>query len=56
MLSSWVYSESNDGLVGRCSSHFGDVIYDRYRHNHLDEVNQLFGFTNWWESVQMPRR
>jgi triacylglycerol lipase len=39
------YEEANDGLVGRCSSHLGTVIRDDYKMNHLDEVNQLFGFT-----------
>jgi triacylglycerol lipase len=43
-VSSLVYGEDNDGLVGKCSSHFGKVIRDDYRMNHLDEVNQLFGF------------
>lgn len=42
-VSSLVYKESNDGLVGRCSAHFGKVLRDDYRMNHLDEVNQLFG-------------
>ena len=42
-VASLVYKESNDGLVGRCSSHFGKVLRDDYRMNHLDEVNQLFG-------------
>lgn len=32
-----------DGLVERCSSHFGKVIRDDYRHNHLDLVNGLWG-------------
>jgi len=36
----------NDGLVGRCSSHFGQVIRDDYNMNHLDEVNQLFGLVD----------
>jgi len=45
-LSSLVYSGSNDGLVGTCSSHFGTVIRDDYSLNHLDEVNQLLGFTS----------
>jgi triacylglycerol lipase len=36
-------SESNDGLVGQCSSHFGKVIRDDYPHNHADAINQLFG-------------
>jgi triacylglycerol lipase len=33
----------NDGLVGRCSSHWGQVLRDDYPWNHLDEVNQAFG-------------
>lgn len=33
----------SDGLVGRCASHFGKVIKDDYYHNHLDEVNLMFG-------------
>lgn len=44
-LSSLVYGGDNDGLVGRCSSHFGTVIRDDYWMNHLDEVNQLVGLT-----------
>ncbi|RKH73201.1 lipase family alpha/beta hydrolase [Corallococcus aberystwythensis] len=44
-LSSFFYSASNDGLVGRCSSHFGTVIRDNYDMNHLDEVNQVLGLT-----------
>ena len=35
--------EQNDGLVGRCSSHWGKVLRDDYPWNHLDEVNQAFG-------------
>jgi triacylglycerol lipase len=35
--------EQNDGLVGRCSSHWGKVLRDNYPWNHLDEVNQGFG-------------
>lgn len=42
--------EANDGLVGRCSSHLGKVIRDDYRMNHLDEVNQTFGLTSWFET------
>ncbi|ARU58438.1 lipase [Oleiphilus messinensis] len=40
----------NDGLVGRCSSHLGQVIRDTYRMNHLDEVNQVLGLTYWLET------
>jgi triacylglycerol lipase len=35
--------EQNDGLVGRCSSHWGKVIRDDYGWNHIDEVNHVFG-------------
>jgi triacylglycerol lipase len=49
-LTSLVYSEASDGLVGRCSAHFGKVIRDDFRMNHLDEVNQLFGLTSVFES------
>ena len=45
-LSSLLYSEDNDGLVGECSSHLGQVIRDDYRLNHLDEVNQAFGLVH----------
>ncbi|MFS8070390.1 MAG: lipase family alpha/beta hydrolase [Byssovorax sp.] len=44
-VSSLIYGENNDGLVGKCSSHLGTVIRDDYTMNHLDEVNQLFGLT-----------
>ncbi len=46
---SLVYPEANDGLVGRCSSHFGDVIRDDYFQNHIDEVNLLFGLVSPFE-------
>ena len=36
-------SEQNDGLVSRCSSHWGTVLKDNCAWNHLDEVNQGFG-------------
>ena len=49
-LTSLFYSESNDGLVGRCSSHLGDVIRDNYFQNHLDEVNQVFGLVSIFTS------
>ncbi|MDO8329431.1 MAG: triacylglycerol lipase [Fluviicoccus sp.] len=35
--------EANDGLVGRCSSHFGQVLRDNYPWNHGDAINQMFG-------------
>jgi triacylglycerol lipase len=49
-LTSLFYGEANDGLVGRCSSHLGDVIRDNYFQNHLDEVNQTLGLVSIFES------
>lgn len=40
----------NDGLVDRCSSHFGRVLRDDYWMNHLDEVNQILGLTSLFET------
>jgi triacylglycerol lipase len=40
----------NDGAVSSCSSHLGRVIRDDYGMNHLDEVNQLVGITNLFET------
>jgi triacylglycerol lipase len=40
--------EANDGLVSRCSSHWGTVLRDDYGWNHLDEVNQAFGLRNFF--------
>ena len=39
----------NDGMVGRCSSHFGKVVRDNYFMNHTDEVN-LFGLVSIFET------
>ena len=36
-------TEPNDGLVSRCSSHWGKVLKDNYAWNHLDEINQVLG-------------
>ncbi|HEX2485331.1 MAG TPA: lipase, partial [Myxococcota bacterium] len=49
-LTSLFYPEANDGLVGRCSSHLGDVIRDNYFQNHLDEVNHVIGLVSIFES------
>lgn len=43
-------AEANDGLVGRCASHWGTVLRDDYGWNHLDEVNQMLGLTSWFAS------
>lgn len=45
-LTKLLFDEPSNGLVGRCSSHFGQVIRDDYAMDHLDEVNQLFGIVN----------
>jgi triacylglycerol lipase len=47
---SLLFDESNDGLVEVCSAHFGDVLRDDYRMNHLDEVNQMLGLTALFET------
>ncbi|WP_071872658.1 triacylglycerol lipase [Atopomonas hussainii] len=47
---SLTFNEPNDGLVGRCSSHLGQVIRDNYNMNHLDEVNQTLGLTSLFET------
>ena len=49
-VSALFYDEANDGLVERCSSHFGQVVRDNYFHNHLDEVNQILGLVSIFES------
>lgn len=40
----------NDGLVGRCASHFGKVLRDNYFMNHIDEVNLMFGLVSVFET------
>lgn len=40
----------NDGLVERCSNHFGKIIRDNYFMNHLDEVNQALGLHSLFET------
>jgi len=42
--------EKNDGLVGSCSSRLGHVIRDDYGMNHMDEVNQVAGLVNLFET------
>lgn len=43
MLATYFYGAPNDGLVGKCSAHFGQVLRDDYFWNHLDQVNMTFG-------------
>ena len=49
-IMSLLYDEANDGLVEVCGSHFGDVLKDSYRMNHLDEVNQMLGLVALFET------
>jgi triacylglycerol lipase len=49
-VASIVATEDTDGLVGRCSAHFGTVLRDDYRMNHIDEVNQVAGLVSIFES------
>jgi triacylglycerol lipase len=37
--------DDNDGLVGRCASHLGEVVRDDLPLNHFHLVRQLMGFT-----------
>lgn len=37
------FGAPNDGVVGQCSSHWGEVLRDDYYWNHFDSVNQTFG-------------
>jgi len=49
-ISRFLYDEANDGLVEVCGSHFGDVLRDNYKMNHLDEVNQMLGLVALFET------
>ncbi|MFD0323204.1 esterase/lipase family protein [Lysobacter gummosus] len=40
----------NDGIVGQCSSHWGEVLRDDYLWNHFDSVNQTFGLRSVFSS------
>ncbi len=44
------FNEPNDGLVGACSTHLGQVIRDDYKMNHLDEINGLLGIHHLFET------
>lgn len=49
-LTSLAFSEANDGITGRCSSHFGKVLKDNYTMNHLDINNQVLGLVSLFET------
>jgi len=42
--------EESDGVVAKCSQHWGEVITDSYSMNHLDATNMLFGLHNLLET------
>lgn len=42
--------EANDGLVSRCSNHWGQVLRDNYGWNHIDEINHVFGLRGLFSS------
>ncbi len=42
--------EKTDGVVAKCSQHWGQNIRDDYRMNHLDATNMLFGLHNLLET------
>lgn len=44
-----VFGEANDGMVSACSSRLGRHLGD-FRQNHLDQVNQLVGLTDWFST------
>lgn len=47
--------ERNDGLVGECATKLGRVISTRYRMNHVDAHNHLFGIRGWTNPVSLYR-
>jgi triacylglycerol lipase len=47
--------EQNDGLVSVCSSKLGKVISTRYKTNHVDAINHLFGVRGWTNPVSLYR-
>jgi triacylglycerol lipase len=42
--------EQNDGLVSRCSTHWGKVLRDDYGWNHVDQINHVFGLRGIFSS------
>lgn len=49
-VTSSAFDEPNDGVTGRCSSHFGQVLKDNYRMNHIDVNNQVLGLVSLFET------
>lgn len=42
--------DQNDGVTGRCASHFGTVLRDNYFMNHIDVNNHVLGLTSLFET------
>lgn len=49
-LTSLAIPGASDGVTGRCSSHFGQVIRDDYFMNHIDVNNQVLGLVSLFET------
>jgi triacylglycerol lipase len=49
-ITSLAFSEANDGVTGRCSSHFGKVLKDNYIMNHIDIQNHVMGLVSLFET------
>lgn len=49
-ITSLAFDEDNDGVTGRCSSHFGKVLKDNYNMNHIDVNNQVLGLVSLFET------
>jgi triacylglycerol lipase len=43
LFQSWLTNKQSDGWIERCSTHFGYVLRDNFRWNHLDEINHIYG-------------
>ncbi|MFL1484062.1 esterase/lipase family protein [Marinobacter sp. LN3S78] len=44
------FDEPTDGVTGQCSSHFGQVLKDDYRMNHIDVNNHVLGLVSLFET------
>jgi triacylglycerol lipase len=47
--------QPSDGLVGRCSTHFGTVVRDDFAMNHIDLLNQVEGAIGADDPLQVYR-
>ncbi|MFE8071109.1 triacylglycerol lipase [Marinobacteraceae bacterium S3BR75-40.1] len=49
-ITGFAFDGANDGVTGRCSSHFGDVLKDNYNMNHIDVNNHILGLVSLFET------